>query len=161
MNDQEQQLASFAQEFERMEHAMLNMDGAADMDGSFYPELRKLVSRYDEQIIVDYAINCQYPLGSIEYLIKAGIKSFDKDYLLQFTSSDEELEAYDGAYFLALCGYDEGYELLYTFAMGTHPLYSGYISPIVDMIEDLAYADDERATNLIATIKETYAEYFK
>lgn len=159
MKDQVQQLQEFTREFEALELTMLNMDGAADMDGWFYPELRKLVGRYDEEIIVEYAINCQYPLGSIEHLIKAGITSFEKDYLSQFTRSEEELEAYDGAYFLALCGHDEGYELLTQFAMQTHPLYSGYIHPVVDMIEDLAYADDERATKLIALIKETYAEY--
>lgn len=162
MTDQEKRLASFAQEYDDLEYSMLMQDGAADMDGWFYPELRKLVGRYDDKLIVEYATqHHQYPLGCIEYLIKAGVTSFDKEYLFQFTLGDEELEVYDGAYFLALCGYDEGYEILSAFAMQTHPLYTGYISPITDMIEDLAYADDVRATRLIADIKEKYAEYFK
>ena len=162
MKDQEKQLKDFAQEYENLELAMLNMDGAADMDGWFYPALRKLVSQYDESLIVKYATEYdRYPLGCIEHFIKIGIKSFDKAYLMQFTTGEEELEVYDGAYFLALCGHDEGYEMLHAFAMGTHPLFTGMISPVVDMIEDLAYADDERATQLTEDIKEHYAEYLK
>lgn len=161
IEDQEKSIANFAQEYEHLEYSMLKLDGTADMDGWFYPELKKLVNRYDERLVVKYATEYdKYPLGVIEHLIKVGIRSFDKDYLLQFTLGEEELEVYDGAYFLALCGYDEGYEMLHAFAMGTHPLCTGYISPITDMIEDLAYADDERATKLVADIQEKYAEYF-
>ncbi len=160
MKNQEKERSDFAQQYDDLEYAMLMQDGTADMDGWFYPELKKLVSQYDDSLIVEFATqHHQYPLGCIEHLIKVGIKSFDKDYLLQFTLGEEELEVYDGAYFLALCGYDEGYELLLTFAMQTHPLCTGNISPVTDMIEDLAYADDERATKLIAEIKEKYAAY--
>lgn len=162
MTHQEKNLESFAKKYEELERQMCVMEAdKEDMDRWFGPALRVLTSRYDESIVSQYAQeNHTVDTFHIGYLVRAGVKAFDEDFLLTLTQKSDELEVYEAALALVICGHAEGFRILRAFILQFHLLYTAWISP-VDMMEDLEYiVNDEKATWLAGEIRMRYPFVF-
>lgn len=124
-------------------------------EGWFFPGLLKLINEYGADTACEFAKNDVSPVYTTELLIKAGLRGVDKELLMKYTKQDNEDDVYGAALSLAICGYDEGFELLSQFADETHRL-SKNIHPLVDMIPDLVFVKDKRAIELEVHIRNRY-----
>lgn len=110
----------------------------------FFSELFQLITKYDPEVVSDFAKNDKNPIYTTELFIKSGFRAVEKNLLIQYTKVDNVDDVYGAAISLAICGYNEGFDLLSLFVNKTHRL-SDEIDPIIDILPDLKYVKDERA----------------
>lgn len=118
----------------------------------FYPKLFQLTQKYHSSTVVEFAKQENLPASTFEYLTKAGFRRVDKSILLELANGMYEDQVYAAILSLAICGYEEGFELLKQFATKTHKL-SKAIDPLVDVLPDLKYISKHWANELTILCK--------
>ena len=150
-------LAEFTRAYDELYRHVVALDGIPEDEPWFLPALGALIQKYGSETAIAFAQTQAWPEFTFELLVKAGLRGIDKDLLLQYTNTLSEDGIYCAAFCLAACGYDEGFEILTTFANRTHPL-SKDIGPPTDILPDVRFLEGENAKkleHLCKTYKET------
>lgn len=109
----------------------------------FLPALYARIEQFGEDTAIDYALQSNWPIYHLELFIKAGIRDINKSLLLPYLSAQTEDDVYSAALCLAICGFDDGFDVLAQFAKFEHEL-SKHIDPLVDILPDLLFIDNPR-----------------
>ena len=142
---------TFEQEFE---HLMIGVqDTYPEATDWFFPSLAELIQTNDKRTICDFARTQSSPAYVSNLLIKAGFREIETDLLLEYLKEQDEDEVYDAAVSLAIYGDERGFEVLKEYAAGTHPLLK-YMSPQMDIPEDLVFLKTEWAAEIEALLKQ-------
>lgn len=121
----------------------------------FMKGVRALIKEHGTEVAIEFAKNDSNAVYTTEILAKAGLRGVDKSLLIDYTLGNNEDDVYGAALCLAICGHDEGFELLSAFARQTHRL-SANIHPVADMLPDLKFIEDPMVLELEKYLKARY-----
>lgn len=137
--------STFAEAYQKLEKSLHGF--IPEDEPWFLPQLNRLIQKYGEDTAVNYALASNWPIYHLELFIKSGLRKLKKSILAEYTTSPNEDDIYSAALCLAVCGHDEGFEILEQFATYTHKL-SKHIDPFTDLLPDLKFIEDPRAKHL-------------
>ncbi|WP_431158125.1 hypothetical protein [Winogradskyella poriferorum] len=137
--------STFAEAYQKLEKSLHGF--IPEDEPWFLPQLYQLIQDYGEKTALKYALASNWPIYHLELFIKSGLRQVDKSILLDYTNSPNEEDVYSAALCIAICGHQEGFEILEQFATYTHKL-SKHIDPFTDVVPDLKFIEDPRAKQL-------------
>lgn len=140
-------MTNFKNAFDKLFKQVSSYGTSPDDEPWFYEELNKLIDNYGREIAIEFAQNEKCPEYTFELLTKSGLREIPKEILLPYLRTDNADNMYCTAFALAACGYDEGFNILKSFASQTHPL-SKSIHPTEDILPDLSFINDSRVNEI-------------
>jgi hypothetical protein len=144
---------AFAKAFDRLFQSLHGFN--PEDEAWFMSGVRALIKEHGTEAALEFAKNDSNAVYTTEILIKAGLRGVDKSLLIAYTLGDNEDDVYGAALSLAICGHDEGFALLDAFTRQAHRL-SANIHPVADILPDLKFIEDPRATELEKQLKARY-----
>lgn len=147
-------LAEFTEEYDKLYKKLYEFN--PEDEPWFLPALSELIQKHGSETAIAFAKTQDWPEFTFELLVKAGLRGIDKNLLLKYTDSVSEDGIYCVGFCLAVCGYEEGFEILTEFANRSHPL-SKDIDPLTDILPDVRFLKGEKAKALEHLCK-TYEE---